>query len=139
MTRPSPAQLERARRLLALERAAAGAEEPAEAAQRVLDKLHLQLDPLLGATGVHALLTRGAKLAQGKAACLADGAIFTSAAGLRDCLRRESPENAIEAAVALFGAFSELLGTFIGDRLTTQVLRSTWPGIEAIPATESNP
>ena len=47
MERSSPAQMERARRLLALEGAAGSAAECATAAGRVYDKLHAHMAPLV--------------------------------------------------------------------------------------------
>ena len=49
---------------------------------------------------------------------------------LRACLQALDPAVATEAAAALFGTFLELITTFIGERLTIQVLRSAWPTIE---------
>ena len=43
----------------------------------------------------------------------------------------------MDAAAILFGTFFELLTTFIGERLTPQVLRSAWPTIEETAPTEN--
>jgi hypothetical protein len=132
MNRPNPAQLERARRLLAHEGAAGSADECATAAGRVFDKLHAQLAPLVGAAGVHSLFVRSARLVQGEFAFLAEVSIFEfeSSTKLRECLQAQDPAIATEAATALFGTFFALIMTFIGDRLTTQALRRAWPRIE---------
>jgi hypothetical protein len=127
MTRPSPAQLEGARRLLAHEGAA---ESAATAAGRVYDKLTSHLAPLVGKAGVQALFVRSAKLAKGEVDCLVEGSTLDSSTKLRECLQSQDPAIAIEAAAVLFGTFFALLGTFIGERLTIQVLRSAWPTIE---------
>ena len=59
MKQPSPAQVEKARRLLAHEGAASGADDGAAAAAgRVYDKLHAHLAPLLGVIGVQSLFVR---------------------------------------------------------------------------------
>jgi hypothetical protein len=134
----NPAHFARGRQLLALEREAAGADEPADAAHRVLVKIHLQLDPLLGAAGVNGLLLRSAKRVERQFPFLADREIFASSTGLRDCLHKEKPEAAMGAAEAFFGSFSDLLSGFIGNRLTTELLRSAWPAIEDIASTESD-
>ncbi len=136
VTPASPAQIERARRLLAHEGAAGGADEAATAAGRVYDKLDAHLAPLLGAAGVQALLARSAKLTQGEFS-------FLTVAGpdgskkLRECLRAQDPAVATESAAALFGAFFTLLTTFIGERLTVQALRRAWPQIEEMSPTET--
>jgi hypothetical protein len=134
-SRLSPAQLERARRLLAYEGGdAAGADDCAAAAGRVYDKLHAQLAPLLGSVGFQALLARSAKLARGELACLGEAATLESSTNLLECLRAGDPAVVAETAATLFGTFLALIATFIGERLTAQVLASAWPTIEtAVP------
>ena len=130
LKRPNPAEVERARRLLAHEVAAGDAGDFAAAAGRVYDGLRAQLAPLLGLAGVGALLERGAKLVQGEFACFEDVTVLENSAKLRACLQGQDPATAMEASAALFGAFFALITTFIGERLTTQALRSAWPTIE---------
>ncbi len=133
MARPSSAQIERARRLLAHEAATGSA---AEAAGHVYDKLVSHLAPLVGPAGVRALFVRSAKLARAEVDGLADPAALDSSAKLRETLESQDPAAATEAAAALFGAFLGLLTTFIGERLTIQALRNAWPTIEAAAPTE---
>jgi hypothetical protein len=136
--RPSGAQTETARRLLAHEGAACTAGSAATtAAGRVYDKLEAHLAPLLGATGVQSLLVRSAKLAQQEFKDLADVSIFEGSTKLRDRLRAQDSAVTTESATALFATFFALLTTFIGERLTTQVLRSAWPMIEETPPPET--
>ena len=137
--RPSLAHMEWARRLLAHEGAAAsvGAEKCAAAADSVYDKLYTHLTPLVGMAGVQALFVRSAKLAQGEFACLAEASFHENSAKLRECLQAQDPAVATESAAALFGTFFALLTTFIGERLTTQALRSAWPTIEAMAPEEN--
>jgi hypothetical protein len=123
--------------LLAHECAAEGQDQRAAAAGRVYDKLHAHLDPLLGATGVQALLVRGAKLTQHEFSFL-EASIVESSAKLRECLQAQDAAVATESAAALFGTFFALMTTFIGERLTTQVLRTAWPMIEATAPLETN-
>ena len=129
MNRPSPVQIERAKRWLAHEGAAGTADECAVAAGRVYDNLHAHMDPLLGAAGVQALLVRSVKLAQSEFSFL-EVSIVAGSTKLRECLRAQDPGVATEAAAVLFGTFFALLTTFIGERLTTQALRNAWPTIE---------
>ena len=136
MNRPSPAQLDRARRLLAHE-GAAGSDEPcAIAAARVYEKLHEHLAPLVGAAGVQALFARSAKLANAGFDWPAEVAVAESSTGLRAWLQGLEPVVANERAAALFGAFFSLITTFIGERLTSQALRSAWPMIGETASTE---
>jgi hypothetical protein len=132
----SAVQVERAKRLLASEGdAGASAEESAAAAERVYEKLAAQLAPLLGAAGVQALFVRSAKLTRDQRASLAGLAPAIEGttggpAGLGAYLRTLEPPAAAEAAGILFGTFLDLIITFIGDRLTVQVLRGAWPAID---------
>jgi hypothetical protein len=136
LNRPSPAQLATATRLLALEREAASSGEPeTTAAGRVYDKLHAHLAPLVGVAGVRLLFVRSAKLTRGEYARLVE----ITAEGptkLRECLHAQDSVVATEAA-DLFATFLALLATFIGERLTTQVLRRAWPTIEQMAPTET--
>jgi len=131
LNRPNPAQMERARRLLAHEGTAGSADErAATAAGRVYDKLHAHMAPLVGDAGVKLLLVRSAKLAEGEFAGLAEVPIFEGSTKLRECLQAQDPAVATESAAALFGTFFALITAFIGERLTTQILRRAWPTIE---------
>jgi hypothetical protein len=136
MKKVGAAQVEKAKRLLAMEATAGGdVEEHAASAGRVYDKLAAQLSPLLGAAGVQALFVRSANLARGQLAVL-DGLVpaiedaTEGATRLRACLQALEPAAAAEVAAILFGTFLDLVITFIGDRLTVQVLRGAWPAIE---------
>lgn len=130
MTRPSAAQAERARQLLASEGDCSNTEACAAAAGRVYDKLDAQLMPLLGRAGFRALFMRSAKLAQSELPSLAGVAhSLESATRLRAWLQSLELVAAIETAAVLLGNFLELTTTFIGERLTVQVLRQAWPEI----------
>ena len=76
------------------------------------------------------MFVRSAKLAQGEFAGLAEVPIFERPTKLRECLQAKDPAVAVESAAALFGTFFALITAFIGERLTTQVLRRAWPTIE---------
>ena len=135
MTRPGASQLAKAKRMLALEGASGDAAANTAAVGRVYDKLHVHLDPLLGAAGVHALLVRSAKLTQGPFSFLETETPDLSTA-LRERLLAQDPAVVTESAAALFATFLGLITTFIGDRLTIQVLRRAWPTLEAAAPTE---
>lgn len=129
----------RAKRLLAAEGASDGsAESCAAAAERVYDKLDAHLSPLLGAFGFQALLVRTATLTQRDFACPDEVAVVESSAKLRAHLQALDPVAAAHQAEALFGTFFALITIFIGERLTTQALRSAWPAIEEPVAAEKN-
>lgn len=137
MTQVSPAQLELARKLLAGEMKALS--DPAEAAARCYEKIHFQLSPVIGTAGVRAVFARSVHLTQSKYLCLkgytdSDWEIQNAedpARGLRAWFQRNQSVDAAELAEVLFGNFFTLLVTFIGERLTAQVLKGAWP--EAFP------
>jgi hypothetical protein len=138
VNRPTPAQLETARRLLVYEGAAGVADEcAATAAGRVYEKLHAHMVPLVSAAGFRLLFARSTRLTQGEFACFAESSRLDGSTELCACLQAQERAVAMAAATALFGTFIALLTTFIGERLTTQVLRSAWPTIEETPPTES--
>jgi hypothetical protein len=124
---------------------AARAEAIAAAAQRAYDDLARVSAPLIGQVGVDALTARALHLAQrqypqlvltreGTSAC-PEGAPRTPPPEQTDapiaqfifCLERQDPAVATEAAGAVFATFTGLLVTFIGEPLTTHLLRSAWP------------
>jgi hypothetical protein len=127
--------MERARRLLAHEGASADA---TTAAGRVYDKLHAQMAPLVGDAGVQLLFVRSAKLARGEFARLTEVSIPEASTKLRETLQAQDPALATESAVALFGTFFALITTFIGERLTIQVLRTAWPTFEETAPREND-
>ena len=129
--RPNPAHVERARQLLAHEdNAGKGDRGATTASGRVYDKLHAHLSPIVGDAGVQLLFVRSAKLAQGEFAWIAEVSILDGSTKLRDSLQAQDPAVATESAAALFGTFFTLITTFIGERLTSQVLRAAWPTID---------
>ena len=138
--KPSAAQVERAKRLLASEGASAeGSTECAAAAGRVYEKLDAHLAPLLGRAGVQALFARSAKVSLSGLASVAElAAAVEGSTELSTWLQSRHPEDAAKTASVFFGAFLELITTFIGERLTVQVLRSAWPTIEET-APKGNP
>ena len=124
--------------MLAHERASSGDERTTTAAGRVYDKLHVHIAPLVGVAGVQALFVRSAKLAQGEFARFAEVSILEDGSTkLRECLQAQEPAVAMESAAELFGTFFALITTFIGERLTTEVLRKAWPTIEETTPTET--
>ena len=109
-----------------LEGAKGGADNCAIAAGLVFDKLFARLAPLVGSAGVKALLARSAKLT-GRHLGILEVSDVESSAALRARLSVQDHSVAMELSAALFGLFFTLIVTYIGQRLTTQVLRSAWP------------
>ena len=115
---------------------APSAAERADAASRVYEKLLAQLSPLLGVNGVRALLGRSARLRKAEFAFLADPTVVESAERLHAALRELAPDAASAAAEGLFGTFCALITTFIGERLTAEVLRTAWPPLDELASKE---
>jgi hypothetical protein len=129
MLRPSHAQLARAGRLLAAEGAGAG-DAGGHAAGRVFDKVHAELDPVLGHAGVEALFRRSAKLAQDDLGTLSTALSFDSSTRLREGLLDLEPAESLTAMTVLFGTLFALIETFIGERLMLELLRRAWPALD---------
>jgi len=87
--------------------------------------------------GVQLLFTRSAKLAQGEFTGLAEISILEGSTPLRERLQEQESPLAPESAEALFGTFFALIATFIGERLTNQMLRRAWPTIEEMATEET--
>ncbi len=136
MKRTDPAHVQLAIRLRDHE-AAGGATSPAAAAALIARTLHAHLAPLLGADGVDMLLTRSATLMRTQHAALAGVTFAAGSTTLQEALAVQTADVAKESAAALFGAFFTLLTTFIGERLTTQLLRKEWPAIDLTKAPSS--
>ncbi len=120
------------RRMLARE-AGAGANAPAiaAAARRLCERFAEQLTPLIGDAGVAAICARSLHLTQRNVRGLAP--VRESAqrgaplALLQLSLEQQEPAAATEAAVAMLATIGELLASFIGESLTTSLLREAWP------------
>jgi hypothetical protein len=103
----------------------------AAAARRAYDDLARAMTPLIGQVGVDTLSARAVHVAQRDYPWLAatreaehvEGA-FTQATV---SLERQDPALAREAAAAVLATLTGLLVTFIGEPLTTGVLRKAWP------------
>ena len=73
---------------------------------------------------------RSAKLVQGDFAGVAEVSSLEGPTKLRERLQTRKPALPSESAEALFGTFLTLITTFIGERLTSHVLRGAWPTFE---------
>jgi hypothetical protein len=103
----------------------------AAAARRAYDDLARVLTPLIGQVGIDALSARAVHLAQREYPWLATtrepehaGGPFTP---VNVSLERQDPALATEAAAAVLAILTGLLATFIGEPLTTRLMRQAWP------------
>ena len=118
-------------RLLARE-AGTDADAPtiAAAARRLCERFAKQLSPLIGDAGVAAICARSLHLTQQQFPSVAplrsseDDAPF---ARVQASIERQEPVVATKAAVAVLTTAAELLASFIGESLTTRLLREAWP------------
>lgn len=110
---------------------AAGAEAVASAANRAYDELARASAQLIGEAGIDALTARALHLAQNRFPWLLQRREPGQAQGLfapvAACLRDKDPAIAAEAAAVVLATLAGLLITFIGESLTTQLLRKAWP------------
>jgi len=127
MIKSNASQLEAACRLLGLEN------HSASAAYR---RLHATLGPLIGTTSVLAIFSRSVKLTAVEIvtlqALLPTQDYADDAAEALDAWQRESTPNDTTARV--FATFIALLTGLIGERLTMQVMETTWK-----PSEENKP
>jgi hypothetical protein len=120
------------RRMLAREAGTgANAAAIAAAARRVCERFAEQLTPLIGDAGVAAICARSLHLTElhvrGLASVPAAAQGDAPFALLQLTLEQQEPAVATEAAVAVLATASELLASFIGEGLTTSLLREAWP------------
>ena len=128
------------RRMLAREAGTdANAKAIAAAAYRLCERLSEHLAPLIGDAGVAAICARSLHLVDqrfpGLALTRASDSLETPFAHLQRSLEPQEPAVAVEAAVAVLVTAGELLASFIGEGLTTRLLREAWPDDFAIGTT----
>jgi hypothetical protein len=118
----------------------ADAEALATATRRAYEDLARVSSPLIGQAGVDALAGRAVHLAQRDYPWLVDTREPEQGEGpfvrVIFCLERQDPEVAAEAAGAMFAIFMGLLVTFIGEPLTSRLLRKAWPDAFSDAGTE---
>jgi hypothetical protein len=129
------------RRMLAREAGpAASAPAIAAAARRVCEHFAEQLTPLIGDVGVATICARSLHLTErnvrGLASVRASAQGNSPFAHLQLFLEQQEPAAATEVAVAVLATATELLASFIGERLTTSLLREAWPDDFAGDTTE---
>ena len=111
--------------------AAEGSEALATAARRAYDDLAHASMPLIGQVGVDALTARALHLARREYPWLADASASERGdepfAQVVANMGRQNPATAAEGTAAVFATLAALLITFIGERLTTSLLRKAWP------------
>jgi hypothetical protein len=126
------------RRMLARE-AGPGADAPAIAAacRRLWERFAQQFTPLIGDVGVAAIFARSLHLSRRNVPELAPRRASNKPdkSDRRDApfvlleafLEQQEPAAAADAAVAVLAMAGELLASFIGEGLTTRLLREAWP------------
>jgi hypothetical protein len=103
----------------------------AAAARRAYDELAGVLVPLIGQVGIDALAARAVHLAQQAYPWLAKTRDPEPAKGpfthVVSALEQQEPALATEAAAAVLATFTGLLATFVGESLTSRLMRKAWP------------
>ncbi|HEY5069130.1 MAG TPA: hypothetical protein VII37_05065 [Candidatus Acidoferrum sp.] len=95
----------------------------------VVEKLRLQLATVMGSVGIRALLSRALALATAEVPWL--GAVHVRADGSLEGLDKLEtelgPKKLAEGGAVLLVQLLGLLVAFIGERLTLQLIRESWP------------
>lgn len=114
----------------------------AVAAEHAYDDLTRVAAPLIGQVGVVAITGRALHLAQRDYPWLRRGSEPADADGsfenLISCLKQQEPAVALSAAAAVFATFLGLLVSFIGEPLTSGLLRKAWPDAFSDAETEGS-
>jgi hypothetical protein len=132
---PGPANLDEARRLIALYTDDTGNPEAvAHAVGQICIRISEHIGPLIGTQGVQAFLVRAVHLAQPWSNALQavpTGETDTDVARhLLACLRGAEAKEALAAALAVLGSFIWLLIRFIGEDLGLRLLRDTFADVD---------
>jgi hypothetical protein len=103
----------------------------AAAARRLCEHFARQVTPLIGDGGVAAICARSLDLTQRRFPSAAplrpSGEAHAPFTSLQATLERQEPGVASKAAVAVLTTIGDLLDSFIGESLTTHLLREVWP------------
>jgi hypothetical protein len=123
-----------AKRLLDQERVDCKGDER-RAAMRTLEKIFFELGPLIGTQGVIGLFGRSVVLAKSDCPSLEGLTISGTSIDsvVKQCrvhFKSISLAALTESATAVCSVFVALTMTFIGERLTLQLLRNAWPTID---------
>jgi hypothetical protein len=120
----------------------AGADEIAAAAHRAYDDLARVAAQLIGQAGIDALTGRAVHLTQNTYPWLVHrrepGQPHGAFAQVVACLRGQDPVVATAAAGAVLTTLTTLLVRFIGESLTTQLLRKAWPDAVSAASAEEH-
>jgi hypothetical protein len=114
----------------------------AAAAVRIYEKVFVQLAPVIGGAGVHALFARSIMVTKVQVPALArldpsGDAPQNAAKPLLACFTALSGPDAFAGASNLYGAFFALMTRFIGGALTSQFLGAAWPSVDVTLSKET--
>jgi len=105
-------------------------------ADRIYEKVKLNLCPVVGENGFTAVFGRSVKQTKRLFACLKEidtqGTDTATIVQLCACLKEQTPVAVLEIVEAILASFIRLLDTLIGERLTWKLLRNAWP--EGLPS-----
>lgn len=138
MTRATPTQRQLAMRLLAHTSSGALESDPpvgvVAAAEELHERLTHLLAPLIGSAGVSAIFARSVKLTTSALAPGAGVAISAVTGGNSPLpfLEQLDPVVALDAATSVYATFLFLLISFIGERLTMQLVQRGFPEIDLV-------
>jgi hypothetical protein len=107
------------------------------AATRTIAKMFFELVPLIGSGGVLALFARSVLHAKGRCKALEALVITVESidAACGEIERRFAAipvADVVDAGTTLAASFLALVSTFIGERLTLQLMQNAWPMIALV-------
>ena len=113
--------------------------EVAASAVRVYTRLLTCLSAIVGEAGGIGLFRRSLRLTEATYpfySAVRDATSDTLLSAVGRCLQTQRAEVALEASVEQLAIYIELLATFIGQRLTEQLLREAWPDLRTSASEE---
>jgi hypothetical protein len=122
-----------AARFLAYERGDSVERAEVAAAEMVCSKLRDSLGPVIGDSGVHAVIVRAVKITQAEfpfVRVTATPSQHECLAGLRESLDGNEPEQVAKALTALIANFLAVLDSLLGRELTRRLISSAWPDLD---------
>jgi hypothetical protein len=117
-----------------------GAQNFVDAMERACQALYTRLTPLLGGSGVNALLGRAVTLAAREFPFLMSASTMPDCRmdGLRQAVEGHEPAEVADALVAILANFLWLLVMFIGESLSLRKVKEAWPDVPLTPPGSSS-
>lgn len=112
-----------------------GGSDERAAASRVFEKMFVEIEPLVGETGVIAIFARSVVVAKGDYEGLAPlvlsiDSLEAVVERLRQHFHSVAEPHVKAGAISLCSAFLALMSRLVGDGLTVQMIQRAWPTVD---------